>query len=616
MEKRRSWPVRMLVGAYNLLQGTRRVFFNLLFLVFLIFLFSSLFSDHGPKVENGSALLLAPHGIIVEEAKPQNPFAELAPGLNDSTPETELRDLLTAIKEAKTDSRIKLLVIDTSRLWGAGASKLAELATAIQDFKQSGKKVIARGDWMGQAQYYLAAQADEIYIDPMGAVEIDGYGSTRTYYKSALERFGVSVHVFRVGSFKSAVEPFTRDDMSAEARENTLQWMNVLWDRYKQDVATARKLNADAIQAYADDLPAKLREHKGDAAQLALKSGLVDGLKNRVEWYEFLKERVGENHRGDDIRGIDAESYAKLYQLPVMPGRDAVAIVVAQGEIVDGEAPVGVIGGDTLAKQIRKAREDDSVKALVLRVDSPGGSAFASEVIRRELGATRAAGKPVIVSMSSVAASGGYWIATDADAVIASPTTITGSIGIYGMVPTFDKLMNEYGLHRDGVGTTKLSGAYDFGRPLSPLVGDLVQQMLDKGYEDFLTRVGEARSKSRDEVHAMAQGQVWAGATALEKGLVDKLGTLDDAVKLAAEKGKLRGHYAVKYIERDKKPLEQFLDAMAGSAMVKAMLPTPSHVQLPAGVVAQAKLMARDIASLANLNDPNALYVHCFCDIR
>lgn len=619
MEKRRSFPVRVWLACWGFVNSARRAFMNLLFLLFMLFLLSALFTDKGPKVETGSALVLQPRGFIVEQAETPNPIeAMLADMSNDRPPQTELRDLLTAIREAGKDDRIKLMVIDTSELMGVGPSKLVELRDAIAAFKQTGKKVLARGDWYSQAGYYLAAQADEVYVDSYGGVEIDGFNHTRTFYKSALDRFGIKMHVFKVGTYKSAVEPYLRDDMSPEAKANAEQWLNVLWHGYKTDVATARKLQPEQIQQYADDTTALLTAQQGDLAKMAQAAGLVDGFKSRIEWRDHLRELVGENKDGESFKQVDAVDYAGLFDRPKLPGETNIGVIVAQGEIVDGEAPAGKSGGDSVAQLIRDAREDEAIKAIVLRVDSPGGSAFASEVIRRELEATQKAGKPVVVSMSSVAASGGYWISATADEIIASPLTITGSIGIFGRFPTFESLANEYGIHRDGVGTTKLAGAFDVARPLNPEIGNLIQLAINNGYERFLNLVATGRHKTRDEVDQIAQGRVWAGADAHTHGLVDKLGTLDDAIKSAAERAKLGDKYTVRYVEKPLTPAQALLRSFTShvaAAMPDSWLPS-THSALPNPLLTQAKLAAQQAKDLLDITDPNHAYAHCLCEVE
>ncbi|TDQ50409.1 protease-4 [Permianibacter aggregans] len=603
----------MLIGFWNLVNGTRRFVFNLIFVFLLVIFVSAIFTDKGPKVEDGSALVLAPRGMVVEEAIHLNPFEQLMNDLSeDRPPQTELRALLTALRKGAEDKRIKMLVIDTSEMLGAGPSKLAELRDAIVEFKASGKKVIARGDWFSQAGYYLAAQADEVYIDSYGGIDITGYDHTRTFYKSALERFGIKMHVFRVGSYKSAVEPYLRDDMSPEAKANAEKWLNVLWNGYKADVATMRKLTPDDIQQYADNMGKLMAEQGGDAGKMAQALGLIDGFKSRIEWRDYLKEMVGSNEDGKSFKQVDAIEYAGLFQDLNLPGQPTVGVIVAQGVIVDGEGEPGTVGGDRVAQLIRDARENDDVKAIVLRVDSPGGSAFASEVIRRELVATQEAGKPVVVSMSTLAASGGYWISATADEIIASPWTITGSIGIFGMFPTIDGLINEYGIHRDGVGTTNLAGAFDIGQPLNPKVGDIIQAAINHGYEKFLSLVGEGREKTRDEVHEIAQGQVWAGEDALKNGLVDKLGNLDTAVKAAAERAKLGDKYRMRYLQKPLTPAQEFVRGLTAS--VKAVLPESTDT-LPSPLLMQAKLAAKQAKEVMQMNDPRGVYAHCMCEL-
>ena len=406
------------------LDGLRRVLVNALFFGLLLGLVIAAFKGR-PRVPDGAALVLKPEGAIVEQLAAGDPLQSfLAESAGTGAPrETLLKDLLDAIRAAKDDRRIKALFLDTGDMSSAGMTKLRDLRAAIREFKKSGKKVVAYADSYMQPQYYLAAQADEVYLHPQGMVVIEGFGRWRNFYKDGLDRLGVDVHVFRVGEYKSAVEPYLRNDMSPESKEMALDFYGDLWRDWLADVAEARKLQPNEITALFEGLPERLRAVGGDMARMALQAKAVDTLAPRDEVRKRMIALVGEDKEKKSFRQVGYKTYlAAQGGDRTGAGRgNAVAVVVAKGEILDGTQPAGRIGGDSTARLIRKAREDDSAKALVLRVDSPGGSAFASEIVRRECELTQGAGKPVVVSMGSVAASGGYWISTASDEIWAEP---------------------------------------------------------------------------------------------------------------------------------------------------------------------------------------------------
>ncbi len=488
--------------------------------------------------------------------------------------ETLLKDLLDAIRAAKDDKRIKALYLDVDDMSGAGLTKLRDLRAAVADFKKSGKKVVAYSDGMLQAPYYLAAQADEVYLHPEGEVVLYGIGRFQNFYKEGLDRYGIDVHVFRVGEYKSYTEPFTRNDMSPEAKEMAVELYGDLWRDYLADVASARRIRPEDIAGWIESAPERLRAAGGDPAKMALEAKLVDKLAQRDEVRQRLIDLVGKDEEKKSFRQIDVATYlqAKGGDRTGSTGKgSAVAVVVAKGDILDGNQPAGTIGGDSTARVLRRAREDDSVKAVVLRVDSGGGSAFASEIIRRECELVRKAGKPLVVSMGSVAASGGYWIATSSDEIWAAPETVTGSIGILGMYATIDKPLAKYlGVHTDGVGTTRFSDALRPDRPLDPALADIAQQYIDNGYRDFLARVAQARRMTTEQVDKIARGRVWSGEDAKGLGLVDQLGGLDQAIESAARRAKLEKGYRVWYVEKEKSLRERLVSMLAAHAVEAA----------------------------------------------
>ena len=504
---------------------------------------------------------------------------------------------------------------------GAGLSKLQALRAAVEEFKTSGKPVIAASDFYLRDSYYLASTADEIYLHNMGIVFLDGYGRFRTYYKEGIDKLEIDWHVFKVGEYKSAVEPFLRNDMSDEAREANLEWMGDLWRSYLADVATARETTPDAMTDAIDRFVELIEEAEGNTAEMALAAGLVDHVSSRDGVRDRLIEIVGEDEETHSFHQIGHDSYLealgdKRRRHPTKG--DAVAVVVAKGSILDGSQPPGAIGGDSTGKLIRDARQDESVKAIVLRVDSGGGSAFASEVIRRELVLAREDGKKVVVSMGTLAASGGYWISTASDEIWANANTITGSIGIFGMIPTYQKPLQKYlGWRVDGVGTTWLSGAVRLDRELEPRLAPAIQTMIEQGYREFLSRVAEARSMSVEEVDRIARGRVWSGQDAHELGLVDNLGGLEEAIASAAAMAEMGDEYAVRFVEKElsfgEKMARQFLSRTADW-----FGPTATEIRgggVPPIQRSLLELVRHETEMLASLNDPNGVYALCDCEV-
>jgi len=619
----RSLPRRVLSALGTGLDQSRRLFVNLLFLALVVAVLATVFAG-GPKVPKGAALVVAPKGDIVEQLSARSPdevVQELAGG--PGTSQTLLRDLLDALEAAKGDARISSVYLDLDDMGGAGMTVLEDLGAALAEFRKSGKKVVAAADGLDTRSYYLAAQADEILLHPDGMVLIEGFGRYRRYYRDALDRLGVTWHVFRVGEYKSAVEPYLRNDMSPEAKEADLEWMGDLWRAWLANVAKARKTTPEALTAFVESMPERLKGVAGDPAKLALNAKLVDRLAARDEVRTRMIALAGEETKTKSFRQVSVADYLEALGGD-RPGAKAkggeVAVVVAKGEIVDGSAGPGRVGGDSTAALVRKARQDEKVKAIVLRVDSPGGSGFASEVIRRELQLAREAKKPVVVSMGSVAASGGYWISTSSDEIWASPETITGSIGIFAMFPTVEKPLAKYlGVRVDGVGTTPWAGVR-LDRELPPEAGTAIQAMIDHGYEEFLGHVSRARKMSRDDVDRIARGRVWSGADAKERGLVDRLGGLPEAIASAAAKAKLGKDYRVTYVEREKSLKEKVLAGLTArasrvaAAFGYALVPETEAKGGPGSALLRA--VAEEADALSVWNDPRGIYAHCLCEVR
>jgi len=571
---RRGPLAEFFAGLWNVMNFTRKlilniVFFGLLFLVLLIML-AIMAGGGGKPILGDTALVIEPKGALVEQFSSDPATRALEQALGDREhEEIQLRDLLRVLDAAKDDKRIDRVVLKLDQLEGSGMASMREVAAALAKLKASGKQVVAYSEMLDQKQYLLAAQASEVYLDPMGGLLLEGLGRYRQYYRQGLQdKLGVDVHLFKVGEYKSAAEPYVLDAASPEAKEADLFWMNDVWQRYLADVAKARKLDPARLAQGIEQLPEGIAAVQGDLAKYALQQKLVDGLKTAEDVETLLTERGAADEDAEGgFRQVSYDAYLAHLNRAIKPvdPRPQIAVVVAEGEIGGGEKPPGSIGGESTAALLREAREDEKVKALVLRVDSPGGEVFASEQIRREVEALKKAGKPVVVSMGDLAASGGYWISMNADKIYADPSTITGSIGIFGLIPTIPRALDKIGVHSDGVGTTRFAGAFDITRPLQPGVGAVIQSVIDKGYRDFTGRVATARKQTVAQVDEVARGRVWSGAQAKERGLVDDFGGLQTSIEHVAARAKLgkKSEYVVRYIE---KPIPPFARLFAGFA--------------------------------------------------
>jgi protease-4 len=561
--------LNFLRSAWHGLDVLRRVL-HLVLMVALLVLVVVAVRGSMPRLPERGALVLRPSGEIVEELAARPLEHALSQAQGDTAPQTLLSDLTLAVRKGAADHRVQALLIETDDLLGAGLPELEELAAAIGDFRRSGKKVIAHGSYLLDGQYYLAAQADEVYLDPMGFVLLTGRDRYRMYFKDAIDKLNVDVHLLRAGKYKSAAEPFIRSDMSPEDREESEAYLRALWLDYRRGVARPRHLAPEAIDAYANGYAAAARQSRGDLAGMALRAGLVTGLRTGAQVEKRMIELVGQDSDAHSFHAIQSDDYVRVLHSESHLRRArarTVGVIVASGEILDGTQPPGSVGGDSTAALLRRAREDDSIKAVVLRIDSPGGSVLASEQIYREVMALRAAGKPVVASMGELAASGGYYIAAGADQIIASPGTITGSIGVFAVLPTVDRTLAKLGVHVDGIGTTPLSGAMRLDRPLSPDIESVLQAGVDHAYAEFLERVATGRHRTPEAINEIAQGRVWAGEDALRVGLVDKLGGYQDAVQSAAQRAGLGKDYEERLIEPDLSFTEQLLLNIRSSAM-------------------------------------------------
>ncbi|HEU4373892.1 MAG TPA: signal peptide peptidase SppA, partial [Telluria sp.] len=517
------------VGSFwRAVDATRRTILNVLFLAILIFVLWALFGGGVKPLGPKTALVLNLKGSLVEQSTGSVRDALMANVSGDVKRTVQLRDVLTALDAAATDPNIGSVVLLLEDMDGAGMAMLNEVGLAVDRVKAAGKPVIAWGDRYDQRQYLLASHASEVYLHPMGVVEIKGFGKHRNYYRDALDKIGVTVNLMKVGTYKSFAEPYIGNGPSDASTEAESYLYNALWGTYTAEVEKNRKLAAGAVMAMIDDLPKRMEAVGGDTGKLALAARLVDGLKTRDEVRDMMIKRGEPDLEGKSFRQVGFDDYLARHH-PKLFG-DAVGVIVASGDITDGTAGPGAIGGQSTSNMIRRAREDDQIKAVVLRIDSPGGSAFGSELIRRELELTRAAGKPVVVSMGNVAASGGYWISMAADEVIADPSTITGSIGVFAILPTADKVVDKLGIHTAGVTTTWLADAYNPLRPLDPRFAQVVQSSINHIYSEFTTKAAAARKTTPEKIDAVAQGRVWTGVQAKERGLVDRLGSYRDAL--------------------------------------------------------------------------------------
>ena len=596
---------RFFGGLWALLTWVRTSLANLFFLLFLLIVIVTFSADRGAGIPERAALVVDPGGRVVEQLSFADPLAQLLGGAAGRDRETLLKDILEAIGHARDDQRIGAIVLATDALGGAGITKTRDIAAALEAFRSTGRKVIAIGDAYSQDQYLLAAQADEIWMHPMGAVDLSGYASYRNYYKGLLGKLKIDLHVFRSGEFKSAFEFMERSDMSDADRIATGGLLQEIWSTYTGVVTDRRKLPAEAVDQYANGIDAIFARHHGDAGAAAMECGFVDSLKSRGEMDAALAELVGEDDEGH-FSAVNFRDYLRAvrpaFELDVERGAAVVGVIVASGMILDGEQPAGNIGGDSLAALVREAARDDNLKALVLRIDSPGGSGFASELIREALLEFKATGKPLVASMGSVAASGGYWIAAPADEIWASATTITGSIGVLSAFPSIARGSDELGINNDGLGTTSIAGAMDPSRPLSAQLEAVLRLSNEHTYRRFIDIVAEGRKMSRENVEEVAEGRPWTGTQAQANGLVDQLGNLDQALAAAARLAKLDS-YRTRYLEAPASWSSRLLERLSLSpdTLLGKVLSGVRLLNLP----------GEPLMLLERLQDPRAQYAIC-----
>lgn len=596
---------------WRVLNFVREMVLNLFF-IFLVLVGVGIWMQIG----NGSnseqtargALLLDISGVIVDKPSTNHRLGALGRQLfgasSDRLQENSLFDIVNAIRQAKDDRNITGIVLDLKNFTGADQPSMRYIGKALREFRDSGKPVFAVGENYSQGQYYLASFANKIWLSPQGQVDLHGFATNGLYYKTLLDKLKVSTHVFRVGTYKSAVEPFIRDDMSPAAREADSRWIGELWQNYLHTVSANRQISPQQLFPGAQAIIDGLTSVGGDTAKYALDHKLVDALASSADVEKALTKQFGWSKTENNYRAISYYDYS--LKTPADTG-GTIAVIFANGAIMDGEETPGNVGGDTTASQIRDARLDPKVKAIVLRVNSPGGSVNASEVIRAELAAARAAGKPVVVSMGGMAASGGYWISTPANYIVASPSTLTGSIGIFGVINTVENSLSSIGVHSDGVSTSPLADI-SMTKALSPEVQQMMQLSIEYGYKRFITLVADARKRTPEQIDKIAQGHVWTGEDAKANGLVDSLGDFDDAVAKAAELAKLK-QWHPDYYQDEPTVLDMVMDSMTGS--VRAMLPEAIQAMLPAPLVSAANTVKAEGDKLAAFNDPQNRYAFC-----
>lgn len=610
---RQIWEIIATVFKFSwrILNFIRELVFNTIFIVLFFVVIGSVVlyqSDSKPEKNYFGALYVDLQGVIVDQVSAPDPFGRMSRELlgtsNSRMQENSLFDIVDAIRNAETDDRITGMVLRLDNLVSADQPSLAYIGKAIKEFKASGKPVYAIGDNFSQPQYYLASFADDIYLSPQGSVGVLGFSTNSIYYKSLLETLKVSSHIFRVGTYKSAVEPMMRDNMSPEAREANQQWLNALWHNYLSALATNRNTTDKQIFPGADEILNQLRANKGSSAQYALKQKLVDKIYTHEESENILTKHFGWNKEDKQFNSISIYDYSVQTADTSTNKTGNIAVIVVQGAIMDGPQTAGIAGGDTIASQIRDARLDDNIKAIILRVNSPGGSVSASDLIRSELASVRAAGKPIVVSMGGMAASGGYWVSTPANYIIASPSTLTGSIGIFGVINTFENTLETIGVYTDGVSTSPLADL-SLTKGITPQFSDMMQLTIENGYETFIGLVAKSRHKTPAEIDKIAQGRVWVGQDALKNGLVDELGDFDDAVSKAAELAKLDS------VELDwMSPELSFMDQLLLelTTNVQAVMPDMLQAFLPPAVATDIRQQAQ---FFLKMNDPQNRYAFC-----
>ncbi|WP_404399231.1 signal peptide peptidase SppA [Idiomarina seosinensis] len=603
---------------WRFINGIRRVLLNIIFFALVIGFLALILQEEEPIVvpENG-VLVINPQGILVEEKTyidPVDQFINQAAGSSEPVPEVLLSDVVEALEKAASDDRIGAVLLDLSGLYPSGINKLQRVADALQQLKTTEKPVIANGDAYAQHQYYLAAHAKNLYLNPLGGVAFDGFEYGQIYFKGMLDKLKLNPHVFKVGEYKSAVEPFVRNSMSEQARQANDFLFNDLWQEFKQDVVNQRQLTDAVTSGLMEPYLAAFNNANGNLAKLALEANLVDALKTRAEVRNELINLAGYDEDKKTYRHISFADYLNEVgngNKALLPddSNNEIAVVVARGQIVDGYQRAGMVGGDSTAELIRKARQNEKTKAIILRIDSPGGSGFASEIIRQEVLEAKKQGLPVIASMSSVAASGGYWIAAEADQIWAASTTITGSIGVFGLLITAEDTMQAIGVNSDSYSTTEMP-SINILEGITDAQRTILQRSTENFYDYFLEIVADARDMTKAQVDEVAQGRIWTGEQAQQRGLIDSLGNLDNAVEAAAKLAEV-DEYRVVRVEQSLDARQQFLADMLNSSSVKSIIGTGNDAGPSHWLMDSVTQVLRDTRSLQNFNDPKNIYSYC-----
>jgi len=594
---------------WRLLNFIRELVLNIFFILIILACVGIWLQMKGDATEPArGALLLDISGVVVDKPSVSDKLGVIGRQLLGSNSnrlqENSLFDIVDAIRQAKGDSNITGIVLDLKDFAGADQPSMQYIGKALREFRDTGKPVYARGDYYNQSQYYLASFANKIWLSPQGGIDLRGFATNTLYYKSLLEKLKVSTYVFRVGTYKSAVEPYLRDDMSPAAREADSLWIGELWQNFITTIATNRQITTQQAFPGAQAMLDNLKKLNGDTAQYALDNKLVDELAPNAQIDQALIKQFGWSKDNKDF------SFTSIYDYSLKPASSeggGIAVIFVNGAIMDGPETTGQVGGDTTAEQIRDARLDPTVKAIILRVNSPGGSVSASELIRGELVAAREVGKPIVVSMGGMAASGGYWVSTPANYIIANPSTLTGSIGIFGVINTVQDTLASVGVYTDGVATSPLADMA-VTKALSPEVQQMIQLSIEHGYQRFISIVSQARGMSLEQVDAIAQGHVWTGEDAKAKGLVDSLGDFDDAVAKAAELAKLK-QWHLSFWQEDPTLIDVVFDSVTGS--VRAALPQALQAYLPAPLADAAMAVKAQNDQFATMNDPQNRYAFC-----
>lgn len=597
--------------SWRILNFIRQAFFNIIFII-LVLVGIGIYAQvqqSSVRPETG-ALLVNLTGVIVDTPSSDSKLRQIGQqliGSNLDGQENSLFDIVKQIRYAKNDPKITGIVLSLNNFLGADQPSLRYIGKALKEFRDTGKPIYAIGDSYTQSQYFLASFANKIYLSPQGSVALQGIATNNLYYKSLLDKLKVTTNIFRVGTFKSAVEPMIRDDMSPEARKADSRWLNILWANYMTEVAANRNISTAELYPEISQLIKQLKANGGDTADLAIKNKLVDELASRPEAELILKENFGWDKKNKNFNFTSIYNYQVPEPAEEEKAGAEIAVIFTNGVIVDGTEKPGMVGGDTTAEQLRDARLNEKIKAIVLRINSPGGSVSASELIRSEVQALRESGKPVVVSMGGLAASGGYWISTPADYIVSSPSTLTGSIGIFGVINTLENSLDSIGVHTDGVSTSPLADA-TMTKALSPEFSDMMQMTVENGYKTFINLVAKSRNKTPEQVDSVAQGRVWIGSDAKNNGLVDELGDFDDALKKAAELAKL-DNYDINWIQSESSFGETLLEQI--SISIQALLPNVIKAQLPSPLRQVASDIQKQPVFFNNMNDSGHRYIYC-----